>query len=44
MSDVDSPQSCDLSQLQQELIALRNEQVSLRANVANLLNQLSMGE
>lgn len=38
----DAPQSCNLSRLQQEPIVLRNDQVSLRATVANLLNQLSM--
>jgi hypothetical protein len=38
----DSLQCYDLSQLQQELTLLRNEQISLRATVANLLNQLSM--
>lgn len=38
----DSLQCYDVSQLQQELTVLRNEQVSLRATIANLLNQLSM--
>lgn len=45
----DSDQCCDLPQLQQEVITLRNELAvsrnevrSLQATVANLLNQLSM--
>jgi Transposase IS66 family len=43
MTKATDPLQCyDLLQLQQEVITLRNEQVSLKATVANLLNQLSM--
>lgn len=42
MTKADSIQCCDCSHFQQELTLLRNEQVSLKATVANLLNQLSM--
>jgi len=44
MTQVTDPsQCCDLFQLQQEVTILRNEQASLQATIANLLNQLSMG-
>lgn len=42
MTKDDSSQCCDCSNLQKELALLQSEQASLRATVANLLNQLSM--